>query len=90
MKGQITQVLANQSYMVQLLDGHIFHQNENHLTRRLSCIKPRATSEASESSHSYNLRPRKVVKHVQWPDYPIEVKQAVADPGFPIGGAWTL
>ena len=74
-ESQITQVLANQSYMVQLLDGCIFHRNEHHLTRRLSCLKPRATSEAGETSHSYNLWPKKAVKHVQWPDYPAEVKQ---------------
>ena len=73
--GEITQVLPNQSYMVELMDGCIFCQNEHHLTRRLGCIKPRATSEASEISHSYNLRPRKAVKHVQWPDYPVEAKQ---------------
>ena len=65
--------------MVQLSDGCIFHQNEHRLTRRLSCIKPRATSDASETSHSYNLRPRKVVKHVQWLDYLAEVKQGETD-----------
>ena len=74
-EGQITQVLPNQSYMAKLLDGHIFHQNEHHLTRRLSCLKPRATSEASETFHSYNLWPRKAVKHVQWPDIPAEARQ---------------
>ena len=47
--GEIIHVLPNQSYMVKLMDDHIFHRNEHHLTRRLSCIKPRATSEASEN-----------------------------------------
>ena len=73
--GKITQVLPYQSYIVQLSDGCIFCQNEHHLTRRLSCIKPRATSEAGETSHSYNLRPRKAAKHVHWLDCPAEVKQ---------------
>ena len=73
--GKITQVLPYQSYIVQLSDGCIFHQNKHHLTRRLSFIKPRATSEAGETSHSYNIRPRKAVKHVQWLDYPAEAKQ---------------
>ena len=53
---------------------HLVH-NEHHITRRLSCIKPRATSEANENSHSYNLRPRKTVKHVHWLDCPAEVNQ---------------
>ena len=79
MEDQITQVLANQSYMVQLLDGHIFHQNEHHLTRRLHCIKLRTTSEASKTCYSYNLRQRKAVKHVQWPDYPAEAKRGDTD-----------
>ena len=72
---QNSQILPNQSYVINLSDGHTFHQNEHHITRRLSCIKPRATSEANETSYSYNLRPRKVVKHVHWLDYPTEVKQ---------------
>ena len=65
MPGKVIQILPYQSYMVKLSDGHIFHRNEHHLTRRLSCIKPRATSEAGDTSHatkSYNLRPRKNIK----------------------------
>ena len=75
MAGKISHILPNQSYVVSLSDGHTFHQNEHHITRRLSCIKPRATSEANENSHSYNLRPRKTVKHVHWLDYPTEANQ---------------
>ena len=79
MPGKITQILPYQSHMVQLLDGHIFCQNEHHLTRRLSSIKPRATSQASETSHAYNLQSRKAVKHVQWPDYPADANQGDTD-----------
>ena len=75
MAGNISQILPNQSYVVSLSDGHTFCCNEHHITRRLSCIKPRATSEADENSHSYNLRPRKTVKHVHWLDCPAEVNQ---------------
>ena len=75
MAGKISQNLPNRSYVVNLSDGCTFHQNEHHITRRLSYLKPRATSEADETSHSYNLRPRKVVKHVHWLDYPAEAKQ---------------
>ena len=64
MAGKISQILPNHSYVVSLSDGCTFHCNEHHITRRLICIKPRATSEANENSHSYNLRPRKTVKHV--------------------------
>ena len=53
MAGNISQTLPNQSYVVSLSDGCTFHHNEHHITRRLSCIKPRATSEANETSHSY-------------------------------------
>ena len=74
MAGKISQILPNQSYVVNLSDGRTFHQNEHHITRRLSCLKPRTTSEADETSCSYNLRPRKVVKHVHWLDYPAEAK----------------
>ena len=35
--------------------------------------------EAGEPSHTYNLRPRKAVKHVQWPDYPAEAKEGTTD-----------
>ena len=75
MAGKISQILPNQSYVVNLSDGHTFCQNEHHITRRLSCLKPRATSEADKTFHSYNLRPRKAVKHVHWLDYPAEAKQ---------------
>ena len=75
MAGKISQILSNQSYVVELTDGHTFCQNEHHITRRLSCLKPRATSEANKTFHSYNLRPRKAVKHVHWLDYPTEVTQ---------------
>ena len=75
MTGKISQILPNQSYVVNLSDGCTFHQNEHHITRRLSCLKPRATSEANETSHSRNLRPRKSVKHIHWLEYPAEVKQ---------------
>ena len=59
MAGKISQILPNQSHVVSLSDGCTFHWNEHHITRRLSCIKPRATNEADETSHSYNLRSRK-------------------------------
>ena len=75
MAGKISQILPNQSYVVSLSDGCTFCCNEHHITRRLSCIKPRATSEADENSHSYNLRPRKTVKHVHWLDCPAAVNQ---------------
>ena len=75
MAGKINKILPNQSYVVSLSDGYTFHHNEHHITRRLSCIKPRATSEADENSHSYNLRPRKTVKHVHWLDCPAKVNQ---------------
>ena len=75
MAGNISQILPNQSYVVSLSDGHTFHLNGCNITRRLSCIKPKATSEADENSHSYNLRPRKAVKHVHWLDCPAEVNQ---------------
>ena len=75
MAGKISQSLPNQSCVVNLSDGHTFHQNEHHITRWLSCNKSRATSETNETSHSYHLRPRKAVKQVHWLDYPAEVKQ---------------
>ena len=75
MAGKISQILPNQSYVVSLSDGHTFHHNEHDITRRLSCIKPRATIEANENSHPYNLRPRKTVKNVYWLDCPAEVNQ---------------
>ena len=77
MDGEITQVLANQSYTVKLLDGHIFRRNQHHTTRRLSCLKPRATSEAIQDVKSYNLKPRKNLKCVQWPDIPAEASTGV-------------
>ena len=80
MPGKVIQILLFMSYMVKLIpDGHIFQRNEHHLTRRLSCIKHRATSGASENSHSYNLRPRTAVKHLQWPDLPAEAKQGTVN-----------
>ena len=75
MAGKINQILPNQSYVVSSSDGCTFSCNEHHITKRLSCIKPRATSEADENSHSYNLWPRKTVKHVHWLDCPAAVNQ---------------
>ena len=45
MAGKITQILPNQSYMTRLLDGHVFHRNEHHITKRQSCLKPSMNSE---------------------------------------------
>ena len=61
MDGEIIQVLPNQSYMVKLSGGQIFQRNQHHITRRPSCLKPRATGEAVQDTKSYNLRPRKTV-----------------------------
>ena len=81
MPGKIVQVLPNQSYNVKPLDGCVFQRNQHHLTRRLSCLKPRV-SEAGDTSpktKSYHLRPRKDTKHVQWSDIPAEAKQGTVD-----------
>ena len=79
MAGKISQILPNQSYVVELTDGHVFHRNQHHITKWQSCLKPSINSEVTSESHSYNLRPRKSVKHVQWPNYPTEVKQGEAN-----------
>ena len=42
MAGKISQILPNQSYVVNLLDGCTFHQNEHHITRNLSFQQPKA------------------------------------------------
>ena len=77
MPGKIIQILPNQNYNVKLSDGCIFQRNQHHITRRLSCLKPRATSEAVDSVpvKSYNLRPRKFSKHVQRPDIPAKAAE---------------
>ena len=77
MAGKISQILPNQSYVVKLTDGHVFHRNQHHITKRQGCLKPSADSQADSDSHSYNLRPRKNSKHVKWPDWPIEGSQGM-------------
>ena len=44
MAGKISQTLPNQSYVVELTDGHIFHRNEQHITKRQGCLKPQYRS----------------------------------------------
>ena len=77
MAGKISQILPNQSYKIELSDGHVFQRNQHHITKQQSCLKPNMNSEAVSESHSYNLRPRKNVKHMQWPDIPIEASTGV-------------
>ena len=77
MAGRISQTLPNQSYMVELTDGHIFCRNEHHITKQQSCLKPSINVEAAPGSHSYNLRSRKNSKGVKWPDLPIEGSQGM-------------
>ena len=72
MAGKISQILPNQSYKVELSDGRVFCRNEHHIMKRQSCLKPSMNSEVTPESHSYNLRPRKSVKCVKWPDVPAE------------------
>ena len=70
-------MLPNQSYVVKLTDGHIFHGNEHHITKGQGCPKSSTDFQADPDSHSYNLRPRKTSKHVKWPDLPIEGSQGM-------------
>ena len=72
MAGKISQILPNQSYVVELTDGHVFRRNEHHITKRQGCLKPSTDFQADPDSHSYNLRSRKNSKHVKWPDLPVE------------------
>ena len=83
MADKISQTLPNQSYMVELTDGHLFHRNEHHITKRQGCLKPSTDFQADPDSHSYNLRPRKNVKSVKWPDFPIVSKQGTTDFDLP-------
>ena len=75
MAGKISQILPNQSYVVELTDGHVFCRNEHHITKRQGCLKPSTDFLTDPDSHSYNLRPRKNSKHVKWPDLPVEGSQ---------------
>ena len=77
MAGKISQILPNQSYVVELTDGHVFCRNEHHITKRQSCLKPSRDFQADPDSHSYNLRPRKNSKCVKWPDLPVEGSQGM-------------
>ena len=77
MAGKISQILPNQSYVVELTDGHIFCRNEHHITKRQGFLKPSTDFQADPDSHSYNLRSRKNSKHVKWPNLPIEGSQAM-------------
>ena len=52
-------------------------------TRRLYCLKPRGSSEAVQDVESYNLRSRKSLKHVKWPDVPAEATQEITDFDLP-------
>ena len=45
MAGKISQILPNQSFMVELTDGHIFCRNKDHITKRQGCLKPSADSQ---------------------------------------------
>ena len=83
MAGKITQILPNQSYMTELTDGHVFHRNQHHITKWQGCLKPIADSQADSDSQSYNLRQRKSVKSVKWPDFPIVSKQGTTDFDLP-------
>ena len=84
MPGKISQILPYQSYEVKLSDGRIFQRNEHYITRRLSCLKPRATGEAVQTSNSYNLRSRRISKSVKWLDLPTEGTQGTMDFELPV------
>ena len=75
MASKISQILPDQSYVVELTDGHVFCRNEHHITKRQGCLKPSTDFQADPDSHPYNLRPRKNSKHVKWPDLPVEGSQ---------------
>ena len=75
MAGRISQTLPNQSYVIKLTDGHVFHRNEHHITKRQGCLNPSTDFQADPDSHSYNLRPWKNSKCVKWPDLPVEGSQ---------------
>ena len=77
MAGRISQILPNQSYVIELTDGHVFHRNQHHITKRQGCLKPNADSQADSDSHSYNLRPRKNSKHGKWLNLPVEGSQGM-------------
>ena len=77
MAGKISQILLNQSYVVELTDGRTFHRNEHHITKRQGCLKSSTDFQADPDSHSYNLRSRKNCKLVKWPDLPIEGSQGI-------------
>ena len=46
MAGKISQILPNQSYVVKLADGHVFHRNQHHIIKSQGCLKPSADSQA--------------------------------------------
>ena len=76
MAGKISQILPNQSYVVELTDGHIFHAEMNTtLQKGKVALSPVQISQADPDSHSYNLRPRKNSKCVKWPNLPVEGSQ---------------
>ena len=77
MAGKISQILPNQSYVVELTDGHVFHRNQHHITKWQSCLKPSINADAAPGSHSYNLRSRKNSKGVKWSNLPIEGSQGM-------------
>ena len=83
MAGRISQTLPNQGYMVELTDGCVFYRNQHHIIKWQSCLKPSINAKAAPGSHSYNLRPRKNVKSVKWPDFPIVSKQGTTDFDLP-------